>query len=265
MIKLERIDPVNGSPITVPSSLNSRNTITRRNELIAHGAWKNDTRYRRPYKNDDVRAALMLFSFNKCCFCEQILTIATATTVPDDSFSREHFRSKSKYWWLAYSWDNLLSVCTACNGAKEDAFDINGTFRPYLPTDLANIHTLAEIYNRTEQPNYIHPEFDNPETLIEYRANGTIFSSDSKGTNTILAYNLDRIELQRLRKKIYGDFKTEYDLIMLSGKTDEDKKSDILTMFRNFSVESDEEHRHNPFLGFRRYVMRNDIRNLILS
>ena len=57
MIKLERIDPVNGSPITVPSSLNSRNTITRRNELIAHGAWKNDTRYRRPYKNDDVRAA----------------------------------------------------------------------------------------------------------------------------------------------------------------------------------------------------------------
>lgn len=160
MIKLARIDPTSGEPITVPSSLNSRSTIARRNELIVHGAWNNDRRYTRPYKNDDVRVALMRFSFNKCCFCEQILTLATALAVPDDSFSREHFRSKSKYWWLAYSWDNLLPVCTVCNGAKQDIFDINGTFRSYLPTDLANIHTLTEIYNDFEQPNYIHPEFD---------------------------------------------------------------------------------------------------------
>ena len=263
MIKLERTDPSTGNPIPVPDPLNSLDTIAYRNELIGQGRWKTDKIYTKPYKNSPVRTALMLFSSKKCSFCEQRLNIATGNTHQEDDFSREHFRPKSKYWWLAYSWDNLLPVCRACNGVKDHDFDITGTFRSYLATDLVNIHNLAATYNAVEQPNYIHPEWDDPETVLTFSANGSINSTDSRAKNTIKAYDLNRTELQRLRKQIYDNFKTEHDLILLSGKTDAEKKADIVTKFRAFTIEAYKTG--NPFLGFRRHIMRNDIRGMVVS
>jgi uncharacterized protein (TIGR02646 family) len=258
MIKLDR------SAAAIPASLNNPNTNTRRNELIANGGWIGQKRYETPYKGTDVRTALMLFSHNKCCFCEQILNIATSGTHRGDDFSREHFRAKSKYWWLAYSWDNLLPACKVCNGSKDDDFDINGTFRAYQATDLVNIHALTALYNTTEQHNYLHPEHGNdPETVLTFDANGQINSTNAQALNTIQAYKLYRVELQTLRKKIYDDFKTEYDLIQLSGKTEVDKRADISTLFRAFLTDSRDKNK--PFLAFRRYILRNDVRNLILG
>lgn len=258
MIKLDR------SNKPVPASLNSPNTVIRRNELIANGSWINENRYERPYKKTDVRTALMDFSHNKCCFCEQILTIATSGSHRGDDFSREHFRAKSKYWWLAYSWDNLLSACKVCNGSKDNDFDINGTFRAYQAADLANIHHLTATYNTTEQPNYLHPEHGkDPESVLTFNSSGQINSTDSQAINTIQAYKLDRIELQTLRKQIYDAFKTEYDLIQLSGKTNEDKKVAILTLYRKFLTDSRADNQ--PFLAFRRYIARNDVRSLVVA
>jgi uncharacterized protein (TIGR02646 family) len=258
MIKLDR------STMAIPVSLNSPNTNTRRSELITNGGWIRQNRYETPYKGTDVRTSLMLFSHNKCCFCEQILNIATSGTHRDDDFSREHFRPKSKYWWLAYSWDNLLPVCKVCNGSKEDDFDINGTFRPYQATDLATIHALTAQYNITEQPNYLHPEQGtDPESVLTFDSLGQIDSKYAQALNTIQAYKLDRVEIGRLRKKIYDDFKTEYDLIQLSGKNEADKKQDTLELFRSFIIDS--RNSDKPFLAFRRYMVKKDIRSLIIA
>src|SRR5882724_3165096 len=48
-----------------------------------------------------VRDQLLRESFNKCAYCD---TPTKAVAFGDV----EHFRPKSKYWWLAYNYDNYL-------------------------------------------------------------------------------------------------------------------------------------------------------------
>lgn len=69
-----------------------------------------------------ARPALYQVQSGKCCFCEWAEQ-STGNPV-------EHFRPKIEadrrpgstaregYWWLAWSWDNLLFTCETCNGAK---------------------------------------------------------------------------------------------------------------------------------------------------
>lgn len=69
----------------------------------------------------DVRAELETFHHGKCAYCEVKLRPVTTGHV-------EHFRPKGVvvdettgalvrpgYYWLAYSWDNLLLFCPRCN------------------------------------------------------------------------------------------------------------------------------------------------------
>jgi len=255
MIKLNR------SGIDIPKSLDSRNIRARRLELIEKGCWINDRRYITPFKKSDVRAGLMKMSSSKCSFCEQILNIATTGSFKDDEFTREHFRPKSKYWWLAYSWDNLLPICRKCNGIKADIFEINGSFRNYHPSDLSNIHALAADYHAIEQPNYLHPEHGaDPEPLLTF-TDGMIYSSDTKAQNTINAYDLNRRELLLLRNEIYEAFMDEYTDILYSEKTPEDKKADIESIYKTFLFNMHDSS--NSFLAFRRYIAQHDIRNLV--
>ena len=49
---------------------------------------------------------------SKCCYCE---TNISGTEI-------EHYRPKNDYYWLVYSWDNLLAVCSQCNRKKGKKF-----------------------------------------------------------------------------------------------------------------------------------------------
>lgn len=51
---------------------------------------------------------LHLESHQKCAYCEAPTTLVAYGDV-------EHYRPKSKYWWLAYCYDNYLASCTLCN------------------------------------------------------------------------------------------------------------------------------------------------------
>lgn len=51
---------------------------------------------------------LLKESNDKCAYCESPTTVVAYGDV-------EHFRPKSKYWWLAYCYDNYLASCTLCN------------------------------------------------------------------------------------------------------------------------------------------------------
>lgn len=65
----------------------------------------------------------------KCCYCEQKLTLSFQDV--------EHFRPKTRadrapgcpethgYWWLAFTWQNLLFACALCNRThKRDRFPL---------------------------------------------------------------------------------------------------------------------------------------------
>ena len=65
----------------------------------------------------------------KCCYCEA----DTATVAHGDV---EHFRPKSRYWWLALCIDNYTYSCQICNQSyKGDEFPITGAklLEPALP------------------------------------------------------------------------------------------------------------------------------------
>ena len=61
---------------------------------------------------DEVKSALLQTSFNKCAYCECILTTESKY------MEVEHFKHKDTFPELVISWENLLPACKRCNGAK---------------------------------------------------------------------------------------------------------------------------------------------------
>lgn len=63
---------------------------------------------------------LKIESFGKCAYCD----------APTNSVAHgdvEHIRPKSRYWWLAFCYENYVYACQICNQTyKGDAFPIGG-------------------------------------------------------------------------------------------------------------------------------------------
>ncbi len=54
--------------------------------------------------------------YGKCCYCEK-----WGERSGNDV---EHYRPKCIYWWLAFTWSNLLYACDQCNSRKNSQFDL---------------------------------------------------------------------------------------------------------------------------------------------
>lgn len=67
---------------------------------------------------DRVKPQLAAMQSNKCCYCEKREEQAKYRDV-------EHYRPKAPYWWLAWTWRNLLFSCMDCNREqKRDQFPL---------------------------------------------------------------------------------------------------------------------------------------------
>ncbi len=75
------------------------------------------------FKSDYWKKAkdqLKVESNGKCAYCETPTDVVAHGDV-------EHFRPKSKYWWLAYCYDNYSYSCQICNQVyKSDKFEKQG-------------------------------------------------------------------------------------------------------------------------------------------
>ncbi len=83
---------------------------------------------------DVVKELLWKDQHYKCCYCEQ--------RIPGKYHDVEHYRPKVRadrwpgctsthgYWWLAFTWENLLFACPLCNrSGKNDQFPLKiGSF-----------------------------------------------------------------------------------------------------------------------------------------
>lgn len=77
-----------------------------------------------------ARDALAKGQYLKCCYCEERQQDVRWQHV-------EHFRPKAEvvrdelatptdgYWWLTWTWDNLLFSCIRCNHAKGTSFPLH--------------------------------------------------------------------------------------------------------------------------------------------
>jgi uncharacterized protein (TIGR02646 family) len=261
MIKRERKD-THGVALSVPISLNNTTADQLRNNLISAGNWINtkENTYEKQYKKSGTKNALDSMS-DTCIFCQQKLTIATGN---EDARSVEHFRPKSLYWWLAYSWDNLFSVCRKCNSNKDNDFDC---FNPRITNirtgDLVNIHILAADYQAIESPKLLHPELDEPETHLKYTLKGNIEDDSSlKGAYSIQTCQLERLDLIGKRKSVFDVFEEDVSLILFDGsKTLTQRQDEILKCY--FDFQTDAQNDRCEFSGFKRYLFTHFFRDLL--
>lgn len=173
-------------------------------------------------------------SFGKCAYCEANTDVVAHGDV-------EHYRPKSIYWWLAYTYDNYLFACQICNQTyKSDNFPISGANlypSPLLidistdaeinllagnispdPIDIALNYTLQTYTDEhlREQALLLNPYFDNPETYFAYEADDVTqevkiiprineYSVYVKAAEDF--YGINRIELKNLRYSVYKNFR----------------------------------------------------------
>ena len=172
----------------------------------------------------------------KCAYCES----PTDTVAHGDV---EHFRPKSKYWWLAYCYDNYLYACQICNQVhKGDEFPVHastgmwtGPTLPVPPTpaafatladilipdplDLNAGHALADflVAAEGEKAGLVNPYVTDPDPLFKWVADDVLKVVKVAAASNHVAskrafeaaeasYGLNREELKRNRWKTYAEF-----------------------------------------------------------
>lgn len=153
-----------------------------------------------------LRPALAELFNNKCAYCE-----SAAATGPLDI---EHFRPKQgaldlegvkvdhlHYAWLAYDWDNLLLACSACNRMRrtKDGMFGKGSRFPTADARAAPGASVGECRNG-EKGTLVDPCFDMPSTHMSFTRDGKCIPKTDRGAMTIGLVDLNRSELQVMRK-----------------------------------------------------------------
>lgn len=231
----------------IPASLNSAKTSERRGELIYEGKYIYKNLYDSRYKMSDIKEALKRGSHKKCVYCEK--------SVNDENFPVEHYRPKSAYYWLAYSWDNLLLSCDKCNTKKSDSFEIAGSKASYREESLADIHTLGSAYDAEEIPSLVNPVKEDVEDKLTFTISGRIESTDSRCAYTIETCDLDRTTAQDNRKAIWNDLYNKItDRVQEIRNGNREAMIKLTGLIEDFA--KDAENPDKEYLAFRRYILR---------
>ncbi len=179
----------------IPEILKSQNREDAFNSNISDEAFNHGKTL---YKPQELKDRLHIIYNKKCVYCED--------TLLNSPKAIEHYRPKDIYYWLAYSWDNLLLCCTSCNASKGVNFEIRNQQVNYNGEAFQNIHNLGNSYDELEQPMLVNPEKEDIKTDLIFDRKSNISSSNSRAAYTIQTCNLNRKELVELRLEMLTDF-----------------------------------------------------------
>lgn len=156
---------------------------------------------------------LLAAQFNKCCYCERNITAGYWGDV-------EHFRPKGAfrqdenspvqhpgYYWLAYTWENLLVSCAVCNTRYKQI---------YFPLDDPAQRARTHHDDVTqEDPLLVDPGGENPREHITYRGDAPE-GRTVKGRETIRRLGLRRADLVELRLERLRGLKNALNVLSLA-------------------------------------------------
>ena len=221
-----------------------KKTVQRRKELILNKGYLDTQVYNSRYKMADIKEKLKEIYNGKCAFCEQKVELLHV----------EHYRPKTIYYWLAYSWDNLLLSCPFCNVYKSTHFDVvEKIISSPSKIDLNNIHTLAARYNQIERPLLLHPELEETTHLLDFKKDGSIKSSNNRMQYTIDTCKLDRKYLRDKRKKVLDKIlEITEDIQFYEQNGHESRKMEKLETIINEAFNPNED-----FLALRQFAINN--------
>ena len=195
----------------------------------------------RTFRSDrwsQAKKQLLVETNGKCAYCEAPTSAVAYGDV-------EHYRPKSIYWWLAYSYDNYLASCTLCNRKfKKTHFPIQKSLMQgpeiqenttdcfiennagEIAPDPLNTDEINDFISKHEQegPLLLNPYFNCPERYFTWHADDTLRvvdilpnreNSDLEpiAETSIKKYGLDRKELRDYRYIIYKHYKTHKQLL----------------------------------------------------
>ncbi len=212
-------------PNIVPEVLNNDTTKRNFKKNVDAEKFVGSDRYTK------IREELSDLYNNKCAYCEKDC----------DSTHIEHYRPKSIYYWLAYSWDNLLLSCHECNTKKSDKFEINNAERAkYQEEQLSDLHSKISDYDNFENQKLINPEQFMDEKLrnhFTFDGNASIIFKTPEMEHTIEVCDLNRDFLIKKRYAILNDF--FYYLNLSSNKT---KQTELFVKKLQNSINENEEY-----------------------
>jgi len=201
------------------------------------------------YRNKEVKKALNELYHCKCAYCEDTLL---------NHFKHiEHYRPKDIYYWLAFSWDNLLLSCEYCNVNKGKKFQIQASKINYKNETLQDVQTITKQYDKVEIPLIL-----NPEQVVSFAQHftfnlkGELIELSNQMKYTIETCDLNRIELVEKRYKILKELKDK--LLRRWKNYDLYKDYNIIQALKDlkedFVRETDEK---TPFASWRFYIIEN--------
>jgi uncharacterized protein (TIGR02646 family) len=239
--------------VVIPQQSNT--THSKRMEVINSGAYTDSENFNSRYKQADIRVALNNIYKGKCAFCEQ----------KEEVTHVEHYRPKKKYYWLAYSWDNLLMSCPSCNINKSTHFELDGDIASFVnkEVNIRNINVSSTIYDAKEQPKMVNPEITEPLGLIQFDRNGKIKSDNPRFKYTIEKCQIDRKSLNDSRRSLLDRFKEHIRDAFIDNIELQDRIIAVNTNIRNFITDSRKQD--EEFLAFRRYAIDEDWLNDIVK
>ncbi len=230
-------------------------THSRRVEIINTQKYIDELNYNNRYKQVDVKSALKELYKNKCAFCEQRV----------EQGHIEHYRPKTIYYWLAFSWDNLIFACSLCNENKGKNFEIENTQVTFQNSDenIKHIHTSSSSYDKLEQPKMVNPEVTDPSGKIKFDKRGFVESDDERFAYTIKICQIDRADLNDERRKLLNTFKEDIQSILVEFKNPDEQRVAIETIVRKFIRDSKDST--SSFLAFKRFAIDSKWLNEIIK
>lgn len=217
----------------------------------------------------DVAKELWTVQHYKCCYCERKLLLSYNDV--------EHFRPKGRanrkpgcalthgYWWLAFSWNNLLYACPSCNrSAKNDQF----------PLCEGSVSLLSlELPPGAEFPLLLDPSSQvNPVEHIEYveqpiRAGSATNYWWARPRNASI-YGNKTIEVCKLNSSEHRELRNDYLRTTITPKVvalqDAVNSMSQLAVKREFERAVELLKPNNPYVCFAYDALRASFPNLIL-
>lgn len=218
------------------------------------------------YKDVEVKKALEKLFHNKCAYCE-------GQPTSQGPWDVEHYRPKGRvkengehpgYYWLAYTWNNLLPSCTFCNQRRVDqpTFDepiagpaagkldqfplLNEQDRAMNPQDSLDV----------EKPLLLNPCIDQDcETYFRYDIQGHILPADPDDPRAKKTIEICHLKRRRLRLERANQMKKITKAVEAHELAKNFNNQDLIRVTRElvemFAAAD------SPFAGAARYVNNN--------
>ena len=165
------------------------------------------------YRHPQVKMALERLFHAKCAYCE--------TPLAEVGWNVEHYRPKALvaerpdhpgYYWLTYTWTNLVPACEPCNQRRKDpphwdapSGGATGGKAAQFPVDDERKRAMKPGDPLSlELPYLLDPCEDEPSWYIRFDPQGNIeaIDDDPFGAETIRICHLWRYRLTRRRAKV---------------------------------------------------------------